>query len=51
MEGTKEEKDDAKRRLKKLLLEEFNKVAQPGSSDFQHFYALTRVINKALATS
>jgi putative ATP-dependent endonuclease of OLD family len=48
--GTKEEQESAKNRLKKLLLEQFKKVAEPGSNDFAHFYQLTRTINKALAS-
>ena len=47
--GTKEEQDSAKRRLKTLLLEEFQRKATPGAEYFGHFYALTKVINKALS--
>jgi putative ATP-dependent endonuclease of the OLD family len=49
MSGSKDEKESATNKLKKLFLEQFKKVAVPGSADFQHFYALTKVINKALA--
>jgi len=47
--GTKEEQDSAKRRLKKLLLEEFKKQAKPGHEFFGKFYPLVKAINKALA--
>ncbi|MGH7323114.1 MAG: hypothetical protein ACREJ9_00520 [Candidatus Rokuibacteriota bacterium] len=47
--GTKEEQDSAKKRLKTLLLEEFEKKAAAGSEFFGNFYALTKVINKAMA--
>lgn len=47
--GTKEEQESARNRLKRLLLEEFKKVARPGTSDFAHFYHLARSINRALA--
>jgi len=46
--GTKEESESAKNRLKKLLLEEFKSRAVPGTDFFGHFYALSKVINKAL---
>lgn len=46
--GTKEEQDGAKRKLKTLLLEEFRKKATPGSEFYGCFYALTKVINKAM---
>jgi putative ATP-dependent endonuclease of OLD family len=47
--GTKDEKDSAKGRLKKLLLDEFKARAQPGEEFFGKFYPLARAINKALA--
>jgi putative ATP-dependent endonuclease of OLD family len=47
--GTKDEKDSAKGRLKKLLLEEFRARAQPGDEFFGKFYPLVSSINKALA--
>lgn len=47
--GTKDEQESAKGRLKKLLLEEFKKQAQPGQADFGYLYALVRSINRALA--
>lgn len=47
--GTKEEQESAKNRLKRLLLEEFKRVARPGQEDFGHFYTFTRVINRAVA--
>ncbi len=47
--GTKEEQESAKGRLKKLLLEEFKREAKPDPDDFGHFYALAKIINRALA--
>lgn len=47
--GTKEEQDSAKRKLKTLLLEEFKKRATAGPVFFGNFYALTKVINKAIS--
>jgi len=47
--GTKEEQESAKGRLKKLLLAEFKAKAKPGAEFFGNFYAVTKVINKALA--
>lgn len=47
--GTKDEQDNAKRKLKTLLLEEFEAKATPGPEFFGHFYALSKVINKALS--
>lgn len=47
--GTKDEQDGAKRKLKTLLLEEFQRKATPGAEYFGYFYALTKVINKALS--
>lgn len=47
--GTKEEQDSARRRLKKLMLEEFKKKATPGQEYFGHFYPLARIINKSLS--
>lgn len=46
--GTKDEQDSAKSRLKKLLLDQFKREAKPGPEDFGHFYALAKVINRAL---
>jgi hypothetical protein len=48
--GTKDEQDSAKNRLKRLLLDEFKRIAKPGSGDFDHFYPLVRTINRALAS-
>lgn len=48
-EGTKEEKETARRQLKKKLLEEFKRVAKPGPEYFGNFYPLVRIINKALS--
>ena len=47
--GTKEEQDSAKRRLKTLLLEEFEKKATPGPEFFGSFYTLTKIINRAIS--
>jgi hypothetical protein len=47
--GTREEQESAKGQLKKLLLEEFKRVAKPGSEYFGGFYPLVKAINKALA--
>jgi energy-coupling factor transporter ATP-binding protein EcfA2 len=47
--GTKEEQDSAKRRLKTLLLEEFEKKAIPGPEFFGSFYTLTKIINRAIS--
>ncbi len=49
MSNIKEEAESAKNRLKKLLLEEFKKVAKPGPEHFGHFYSVVKTINKALA--
>lgn len=45
----KEEAESAKAKLKKLLLDEFKKVAKPGPEYFGQFYAVVRIINKAFA--
>jgi len=47
--GTKDEQDSAKSRLKKLLLEEFKRTAQPGAEYFGQFYPVAKAINKALS--
>ncbi|MBW2154156.1 MAG: ATP-binding protein [Deltaproteobacteria bacterium] len=47
--GTREEQKSAKARLKKLLLDEFKKRAQPGDQYFGKFYSLVKTINKAIA--
>lgn len=46
--GTKDEQKSAKNELKRLLLEEFKKNESPGDEYFGGFYALVKVINKAL---
>ena len=48
MQGTKDEQDSARGKLKKLLLEEFKKKASPGPEFFGGFYPLVKVINAAL---
>lgn len=45
----KEEAESAKNKLKKLLLEEFKKVAKPGPEYYGQFYSVVKVINKALS--
>lgn len=47
--GTRDEQDDAKRKLKKLLLQEFKNQASPGTEYFGGFYSLCDAINRALA--
>jgi putative ATP-dependent endonuclease of OLD family len=47
--GTKEEQESAKNRLKKLLLEEFQKKCKPGPEYFGNFHSLVKVINRALS--
>lgn len=47
MSGTKEERESAKRRLKRQMLDRFKADAKPGTDDFKNFYALVKVINKA----
>ena len=47
--GTKEEQENAKSRLKKLMLEEFKTKATPSADYFGNFYQLAKAINKALA--
>ncbi len=46
--GTKDEQDTAKRKLKGLFYQEFKKQATPGPEYFGHFYTLVKVINKAM---
>jgi hypothetical protein len=46
--GTKEIRESAKNKLKKLQLEEFRKVAIPGQEYYGNFYALVKKINAAL---
>lgn len=47
--GTKEEQDTAKRKLKTLLLAEFEEKATPGPEFFGSFYTLTKIINRAIS--
>jgi hypothetical protein len=47
-QGTKEEQDSARNRLKKLLFEEFKKKSSPGAEYFSGFYPLVKVVNAAL---
>lgn len=48
--GSKAEQESAKNQLKKLLLEEFKKQAEPGQEYFGNFYPLVKLINKAFVT-
>jgi hypothetical protein len=46
--GTKEEQENAKRQLKKLLLAQFKSEAKPTAEYFGAFYSVVKPINKAL---
>jgi hypothetical protein len=45
--SNKEQRDSARNKMKKALLEEFQKTAVPGIEYFGHFYALVKKINSA----
>ncbi len=45
--GTKEEQKFAKNKLKSLYLDDFKENAEPNSNDYQEFYKLTKILNKA----
>ena len=47
--GTKDERESARNRLKKLLVDAFKKDAKAGGEDFGHFYQLAKIINRALS--
>lgn len=47
--GSRDEQDRARKSLKKKFLEHFRLEAAPGTEYFGQFYAVVRVINKALA--
>jgi hypothetical protein len=47
-QGTKEEQESARNKLKKLILEEFKRKATPGGEYFGGFYPLVKLINAAL---
>lgn len=47
-QGTKEEQESARNKLKKLILEEFKRKATPGAEYFGGFYPLVKLINAAL---
>jgi putative ATP-dependent endonuclease of the OLD family len=49
--GIKEQRDSAKNKVKQMLLEEFKKLASPGSEFYGHFYVLAKKINAALKAS
>jgi hypothetical protein len=46
--GTKEQRKNAKSQLKKLLLNEFKKQAEPTQEFYGKFYPLVKVMNKVL---
>jgi putative ATP-dependent endonuclease of OLD family len=46
--ANKENRDSARSKLKKLLLEEFKKVAQPGDEYYGKFYAVAKKIDAAM---
>jgi hypothetical protein len=46
--GTKQEKQSAANKLKKLYLQEFKRVAQPSEEFYKAFYSLARSIDKCL---
>lgn len=46
--GTKEERDSARSRLKRLIFDQFRELAKPCTEDFAEFYKITRVMNRAL---
>lgn len=48
MSGEKSERESAKSRLKRLLLERFKADAQPGAAHYAEFYKVARTINHAL---
>jgi putative ATP-dependent endonuclease of the OLD family len=47
--GTKEEQESAKKKLKNLLLADFERQATPGSEFFGGFYSVVKIINKAVS--
>jgi hypothetical protein len=47
-QGTKEEQESARNRLKRFYFEEFNKQATPGPQYFANFYTLVKIVNSAL---
>jgi hypothetical protein len=46
--NVKEEADSARNKLKRLKLDEFKKVAKPGAEYYGQFYAVVKIINKAI---
>jgi putative ATP-dependent endonuclease of the OLD family len=46
--GVGKQKERARNQLKRLCLEEFQKVAVPGEEHYRHFYPLAQAINKVL---
>jgi hypothetical protein len=46
--GTGKLKESARNQLKRLCLQEFQKVAVPGDEYYQHFYPLALTLNKIL---
>lgn len=49
MSSETKERSSAKNSLKRLLLQEFKANAKPGAEHFRNFYALARVINRAMS--
>lgn len=49
LQGMKDERQEAKRKLKQLLFEKFKEVAVPGEEYFGRFYEVVRVINRSLS--
>jgi hypothetical protein len=45
----RDQREPARRRLKKLLLEEFKRTAVPGQEYYGHFYPLARKIDAAVS--
>lgn len=48
MSSDSRERTSAKNQLKRLLLDEFRATAKPGAEYYRHFYALAKIINRAL---
>jgi energy-coupling factor transporter ATP-binding protein EcfA2 len=46
--GSRDEQDNARRRLKRKFLEHFRSVATPGTEYFGRFYSIVKTINRAL---
>lgn len=46
--NVKDEADSARKKLKRLMLDEFKKVSKPGAESYGQFYPVSKVINKAI---